>query len=236
MKIVITFLLGFIALICILLCILLHQRASRQRRRVLFKAFAPVIWLLALLFREPFSPLPRLFRWFGARLRPPGSIALANAVGLMFSEGHETLQVDPTVSFPVSSKYLGYMRGSTQYYAKLWDGGATAASFPLGVSPDAPYQSGDFLTINRLDATVGTQIGMSAGAITIDHLVYAAANGLFGDLQSATAGGGGGTTYWVIGRATASVTAASQEISFVPCDPYLLTATNGTLTNPNNPL
>jgi hypothetical protein len=30
-------------------------------------------------------------------------------------------------------------------------------------------------------------------------------------------------TYWVIGRAVASVTAANQEITYVPCFPYQVT-------------
>jgi len=191
--------------------------------------------ILALLFLLR-KPIRRARYRLALYMRPRGAVALENAVTVMFEHGRETLQVDPNNTLPATSKYLGYMRGSTQYYAKTWDGGATAASFPLGISPDAPYQTGDFLTVERLGATEGAKQGMSLGAITIDHLVYAAAGGLVGDLQGATTGGGGGTTYWVIGRATATVTAASQEISFIPCAPYLLTATNGTLTVPTNPL
>ena len=164
--------------------------------------------------------------------RPRGSVALANAVALMFEHGRESLTVDPTNTLPATSKYLGYMRGSTQYYAKTWDGGSGASSFPLGISPDAPYQTGDTMTVERLGAMKGTMQGISAGAITIDHLVGAAASGLVVDLQAAI------TTYtaWVIGRAAATVSAASQEIAFIPCAPYLITTTSGTLTNPTNPL
>jgi hypothetical protein len=155
-------------------------------------------------------------------LHPPGffagtkekPVALANQLGGLFDFGKETLEIDPSTTFPVASKYLVYKRGSTQYYAAIADG----VNMPLGPSPDAPYQAGDFLDVERLGATVGTQLGYSLGAITIDDLVYSAANGLVGDLT--TAGHG---TFWVIGRATNTVSAASQEIAFIPCFPYQTT-------------
>ncbi len=141
-------------------------------------------------------------------------IALANQLGGLYEHGKESLQIDPSATLPVSSKYLIYKRGSSQYYAAIADG----VNMPLGTSPDAPYQLNDFLSIERFGATVGTQLGISAGAVTMDDLVYSAANGLVGDLT--TAGHG---TFWVIGRAVNTVGAASQEITFVPCFPYQLT-------------
>lgn len=150
--------------------------------------------------------------------RRPGDVALANELGGMFDHGMESLIVDPTNTLPATGKYLGYMRGSTANYAKTWDGGAGAASFPLGISPDAPFQAGDFMTVARLGAIKGTQLGLSAGAITIDHLVCAAAGGLVGDANTTNA------TVWIIGRATKTVAGANLEVTFVPCSPYLITS------------
>jgi hypothetical protein len=141
-------------------------------------------------------------------------IALANELGGMFEHGVETLQIDPSTTLPVASKYLIYKRGSSQYYAALADG----VNLPLGVSPDAAYQLSDFMAVQRFGATEGTLLGFSVGAVTIDDLVYSAANGLVGDLT--TAGHG---TFWVIGRAAKTVGAASLEITFVPCFPYTVT-------------
>jgi hypothetical protein len=141
-------------------------------------------------------------------------IALANELGGLFEHARETLEIDPSTTFPVASKYLIYKRGSSQYYAAIADG----VSLPLGASQDAPYQAGDFLDVERLGGTVGTQLGFSLGAATIDDLVYSAAGGLVGDLT--TAGHG---TFWVIGRATKTVSAASLEITYIPCFPYQVT-------------
>ncbi len=146
--------------------------------------------------------------------RRPRGLALANELGGTFEHGRETLQIDPANALPVASKHLIYKRGSSQYYASLADG----ASLPLGVSPDAPYQLGDFLDIERFGARIGTLLGLSAGTVTIDNLVYSAANGLVGDLV--TAGHG---TFWVIGRATKTVGGASQEITYIPCFAYQVT-------------
>jgi hypothetical protein len=153
--------------------------------------------------------------------RPKGVVALANELGGMFAHARETLQIDPSVTFPVSGKYLVYERGSTLYYAKPTGG----VNLPLGISPDAPYQIGDFLDVERFGASEGTQLGYSAGAITIDHLVGSAASGLVQDVTAAANG-----TYWVIGRAIRTVTVANQEISFLTCAPYQVTVTGGTLT------
>ncbi len=145
---------------------------------------------------------------------PPGATILANELGGLFEHGRETLQIDPSSTLPVSGKYLIYKRGSSPYYASPADG----VNLPLGVSPDAPYQTGDFLGIERFGAAFGMQLGFSAGAVTIDDLVYSAANGLVGDLN--TAGHG---TFWVVGRATKTVGAASLEITYIPCFPYQVT-------------
>jgi hypothetical protein len=152
--------------------------------------------------------------------RPKGAVALANELGGMFAHGRETLQIDPSVTFPVSSKYLVYERGSSLYYAKP----SAGVNLPLGISPDAPYQIGDFLDVERFGASEGTQLGYSAGAITIDHLVGSAAGGLVQDVTAAANG-----TYWVIGRALKTVSAANQEISFLSCPPYPVTVTGGVL-------
>lgn len=146
--------------------------------------------------------------------RAHGRVALANELGGLFSHGRETLQIDPAASVPVASKYLVYQRGSSQYYAIV----AQGTNLPLGVSPDAPYQAGDFLDVERFGATQGLQLGLSAGAVTIDDLVYSAPNGLVGDLTSAGHG-----TFWVIGRATKTVAQANLEITFIPCAPYQVT-------------
>ena len=152
---------------------------------------------------------------------PPGGTALANDLGGMFEHGRETLQIDPATSLPAGSRYLLYKRGSSQYYATICD----ATSLPLGVSPDAPYQIGDFLDVERLGPGRGTQLGYSAGAITIDHLVGSAAGGQVQDITAAANG-----TYWVIGRATKTVTAAGQEITFITTAPYQVTVTGGVLS------
>ncbi len=144
----------------------------------------------------------------------PEPVALANELGGVFEHGRESLQIDPGSSLPVTSKYLVYKRGSGQYYAAVADG----TSMPLGVSPDAPYQLGDFFDIERFGATVGMQLGVSVGSVTIDNLVYSAPNGYVGDLT--TAGHG---TFWVIGRATKTVGAGGLDIPFIPCFPYSIT-------------
>ena len=165
---------------------------------------------LSALAMLHFSIQPLAFSLF----RRPGAIALANQLGGTYETGKQSFLIDPSTTLPVSSKYLIYKRGSSQYYAAIADG----VNMPLGVSPDAPYQLADYFSVERLGASVGTQQGLSAAAITIDHLVYSAANGLVGDLITAGSG-----TYWVIGRANNTVGAANYEITFVPCFPYQLT-------------
>jgi len=45
-------------------------------------------------------------------------------------------------------------------------------------------------------------------------------------------------TYWVVGRSAANLatTGSTQEVQFVPCEPYQIINTGGTLTFPANPL
>lgn len=167
--------------------------------------------------------MKRLFRYI-CHLANPGrgkATVLANELGGMFDHGRETLQIDPATTLPVASRYLVYKRGSSQYYATVCD----ATSLPLGVSPDAPYQIGDFLDVERLGAGRGTQLALSAGAITIDHLVGTAAAGQVQDVTAAANG-----TYWVIGRATKTVAGAGLEITFVTSPPYQVTVTGGALS------
>jgi len=159
---------------------------------------------------------------------PRGLVALPNALGLMFKDGKESLLVDSSVTTPVTSpgngKYALWVRGAAYNTAKLCTGASGAGNAPLGISPDAPYQAGDVLTVFRLGAMPFIMLGWSDGAITIDHLVIASAAtaGAIGDLT--TQGNG---TYWVIGRAAATVSAAGNEISFVPCMPYEITVSGG---------
>src|SRR5580693_4775076 len=107
-----------------------------------------------------------LLRVWDSCTAPRGAVALPNQLGGLFERGRETLQIDPSTTFPVASKYLIYKRGSSPYYASLADG----INLPLGLSEDAPYQAGDFLDVQRFGATVGTQLGVSTGAVTIDDL------------------------------------------------------------------
>ena len=172
------------------------------------------------------------FLWLPGRRK---GIALENALALDF-EGGESFYADTTLAFPVTSKYLLYKRtNTTTFYntVNLTDGGSGIGSFPLGVSPDAPFQLNDEVTIFRLGARKGMMLGLTGTTITIDHLVVAGNNGLLVDATTIANG-----TYWVVGRATATVTPGSANLScaFIPVFPYLITNTGGTLTNPTNPL
>jgi hypothetical protein len=169
------------------------------------------------------------------RRRP---LALANALGL-FGEKTETLFLDPastcnaTNPWPgvtsQSARFLLVQRGATGYqYGDL----ANGTAMPLGATPDAPYNSGDPFAVIRLGAHPGLFLGVTATAVTIDHLVYAAPKGLVADLLTAANG-----TYWVVGRAAATVAAGTDlgEIPYVPCTPYQLVVTSGAITYPTNP-
>jgi hypothetical protein len=164
--------------------------------------------------------------------RPRGAVALANVVGGSFQTGRDTFIVDSTVTTPVTGgRYLLWEYGVDQYHAKLADGGATLASLPIGASPDAPYQAGDFFTVERLGATPGTVFVQTAGAVTYNHLVVSSGTGLVSDVATVANG-----TYWVVGRAAFTIAFANGELPIVPVDPYLITVTAGVLTNPANPL
>lgn len=153
---------------------------------------------------------------------PRKSVALANTLGQMNEHGIETLLIDPnSVALPVSSRYLVYQRGATGAgYADV----AAGVNLPLGISSDSPYQVGDLVNIRRFHAKKGIELGIASGAITIDHLVYVVAGGKLADLTLA-----GNGTYWVVGRASATIAATNttMEISFVPCTPYEITVSNG---------
>jgi len=115
-------------------------------------------------------------------------------------------------------------RGATGYqYGDLCAGGASG-SLPLGPSSDSPYAVGDVLNVRRLGARPGLEMGIAAAAITIDHLVYSAAAGKIADLTLA-----GNGTYWVVGRAAATVAAnnSTMECPYIPDVPYQVTVSNG---------
>jgi hypothetical protein len=159
--------------------------------------------------------------------RPTGSIALANELGIIDKHGNESLLVDPASTFPVagggvSGKYLAYERGAVYTEGRL----AAGVNLPLGISPDAPYQIGDWFDVARFGAVAGTMLGQSGGAITIDHLlgVSLLTPGVLVDLTTAANG-----TYWCVGRATKTVPAANVDISFEPRAPYQVTVTGGAL-------
>lgn len=145
-------------------------------------------------------------------------VALTNALGTTFPKGDESLIVDVAVSLPVATRFLVWMRGADQYHANICDGNSAASHRPLGVSPDSPFQAGDFMTVQRFGAVIGTTLGISGGVITVDNLVVAAANGQVKDLTVVGAG-----TFWVVGVACSSTTAAGQEVTFISVVPYTVT-------------
>jgi hypothetical protein len=165
--------------------------------------------------------------------RRRGSIALANELAGALYSGRESRQVDAGQTLPITNTYIGGGKflvwmvgtGSTASLltAALCSGAATKAAFPLGISRDNPFQAGDFVQIERFGATPGTQVGISLGAITDGDWVYSAANGLIGSAATV-----GSVSVWVIGKANKTVTAAGQEISFIPQLAELWTVTSGT--------
>jgi hypothetical protein len=166
--------------------------------------------------------------------RPRGSIALANELAGKNERGITTLQIDTAATVPVTNTYIGagknliYQIGTnssaTLRTGMVCAGGVTAtkANFPLGISQDAPYQAGDFFDVEILGAIPGTTVGISAGAITDLDWVGSGANGLVISLATIANG-----SYWCIGKATKTVTGIGQEISFVPCIPFVMSVTNG---------
>jgi hypothetical protein len=171
--------------------------------------------------------------------RPRRPLALANALGL-FGEKTETLLLDPASLYNAvnpwpgvtsqATRFLLVQRGASGYqYGDL----ATGTALPLGVTPDAPLNASDPFAIIRFGAHPGLFLGVAATAVTIDHLVYATAKGQVADLSLAANG-----TYWVVGRAAASLVASADlgEIAYVPCTPYQLAVTTGVFTYPANPV
>lgn len=177
-----------------------------------------------------------------ARLRAPRSAAqapvpLANALGLMNDHGLESLLVDPaSTSLPFPNRYLLIKRGPSGYqYGDICNGGP-GGPLPLGPSSDSPYQANDLLNVRRLGARPGLEmgIGVAATAVTIDRLLVAAAAGCVQDVSTLGANNG---TYWVVGRAAASLTPTGSlmEVPYVPCEPWQIINTGGILTLPANP-
>ena len=160
--------------------------------------------------------------------QPRESVALANALGLFNENGIESLLVDPASSnLPFGNRYLLIQRGATGYqYGDVCAGGAGGA-YPLGISSDSPYAVGDILNVRRLHSRPGIEMGIAVAGktVTIDKLLVSAAAGTVQDLTTVTVNG----TYWVVGRAAASLTTTGslQEVPFIPITPYQITVSNG---------
>ena len=196
--------------------------------------FKLILMAICLLFAGFFG---WLFQPFTIRRRRRlGLIALANELAGGLEHGLETRLVDSGQSTPISNSYIGSGKyllwqvgansTATVPSAQLCAGGVTAtkANMPLGLSADNPYAAGDYIQIARFGAAKGTLVGISAGAITDGDWVVAGASGTVQTAASPTAS----TNMWCIGKATKTVTAAGQEVSFVPCLPFILNITNGT--------
>jgi hypothetical protein len=168
---------------------------------------------------------------------PRGAVALPNALGLINNHGIESLIVDPASSnLPFSGRFLVIQRGASGYqYGDVCAGGPGGA-YPLGISSDSPYAVGDILNVRRFSARPGLEIGIGVAGktITIDKLLVSAAGGTVQDVTTLAVNG----TYWVVGRAAGSLTTTGslQEVPFVPCEPYQIINTGGTLTFPANPV
>ena len=181
--------------------------------------------------------LGTLVAWKDRLTAPRGSVALANNLALDNEHGIESLLVDPaSVNLPFSSRYLVIQRGASGYqYGDVCAGGPGGA-YPLGVSSDSPYATGDVLNVRRFSARPGLEIaiGVAGKTVTIDKLLVSAAGGTVQDVTTLSVNG----TYWVVGRSAANLatTGSTQEVQFVPCEPYQIINTGGTLTFPANPL
>jgi len=103
-------------------------------------------------------------------------------------------------------------------------------------STSLPFPNRYLLNVRRLGARPGLEmgIGVPATAITIDKLLVSAAAGCVQDVSTLGANNG---TYWVVGRAAASLapTGSLMEVPYVPCEPWQIINTGGTLTLPANP-
>jgi hypothetical protein len=165
------------------------------------------------------------------------AVALPNTLGLINDNGIESLMVDPaSVNLPFPGRYLLIKRGASGYqYGDLCNGGA-GGPLPLGPSSDSPYQIGDFLNVRRLGNRKGLEmgIGLAGSTVTIDKLLVSAAGGCVQDVTTLSVNG----TYWVVGRAAASLTTTGSlmEVPYVPCVPWQIINTGGTLTVPANPV
>ena len=181
--------------------------------------------------------LGTLIARFERLFQPKNAVALPNALGLINEGGIESLIVDPaSANLPFGNRYLIIQRGGSGYqYGDLCAGGAGGA-YPLGISADSPYQIGDVLNVRRFGARPGLEIGIGVAGktITIDKLLVCAAGGTVQDVTTLTVNG----TYWVVGRAAGSLTTTGslQEVPFVPCIPWQIINTGGTLTIPANPV
>ncbi|MGA3268869.1 MAG: hypothetical protein ABSE16_18870 [Verrucomicrobiota bacterium] len=170
--------------------------------------------------------LGTLFAFWDRLTAPRGSVALANALGL-FGAKAETLYLDPNSTYnsgnPWPGRNLLVQRGASGYqYGDL----SAGTNRPLGMTLDAPFNSSDPFEVQILGAHPGLflGVGVAAQAVTIDHLVVAAAGGRIQDIT--TLGNG---TYWVVGKATATIAANADlgEVPYVPCLPYQVTVSNG---------
>jgi len=170
-----------------------------------------------MLLGTLFATIDRLFR-------PASAVPLANALGLWGAKA-ETLLLDPASAYNSGNVWPGrnllVQRGATGYQYGDLSGGVNR---PLGVTLDAPYSASDPFEIHILGAHPGLFIGIATGAVTIDHLLVSAAAGKVADIT--TLGNG---TYWVVGKAQATIAAnnSTMEISYTPCLPYQITVSNG---------
>ena len=183
--------------------------------------------------------LGTLFAWMDRQFAPRDSVALANNLAMDNEHGIESLFVDPaSVNLPFANRYLVIQRGGSGYqYGDVCAGGAGGA-YPLGVSSDSPYAVGDVLNVRRFSARPGLEIarGFAGQTVTIDKLLVAYTAGTVRDVTTlATAANG---TYWVVGRSAANLTTtgSTQEVQFVPCEPYQIINTGGVLTFPTAPV
>ena len=180
--------------------------------------------------------LGALRAWRGRCNRSTGAVALPNSLGLLNENGIESLFIDPaSANLPFPGRYLVIQRGASGYqYGDLCAGGT---NYPLGVSSDSPYAVGDVLNVRRFSARPGLEmgIGFAGQTITIDKLLVAYTGGTVRDVTTLSTAANG--SYWVVGRAAANLSTSGslQEVPFVPCEPYQIVNTGGTLTFPTNP-
>ena len=168
--------------------------------------------------------------------RPKNSIALANELAGRNDLGVTTVQVDTAQTVPLTNTYIGTGKNliwqiGTNSTATLRTGmvcaggqvAATKANYPLGISPDAPYQAGDWVPIQIFGITPGSLVGISAGAITDLDWVGPGANGLVQSLAVITT-----QNVWCFGKATKTVTGIGQEVSIAHCEPFIMNVNTGT--------